>query len=570
MKGVLRIAIHEVRRYITLIDRRFLVIVLVAGLVIGFSWPLLEGRGIRPDAGLYTIEIEEDSPYLAVVEADDKFQVLLGLKGRFYQEKADLLLVENIVGYDATRDKSLAAARELQLSTRAWLDDAMTDEGNQDAAFPVRVNLVYEARDVSPTATQTPSPSPTPEAATSAPPPPGDTGPPQIVAAFDHQDAAVTPGRVDPPFPIQSLLLTFAYLIPLNFLAQLYSGSIYGERVRKRGVLLLATPLSNAQVLLGKSLPYVGLTVLLGLVTTLVIGSNVTGLLAIFPVLGFLLAAALLMGILARSPRELTFLLVTLTVVLSTFLFLPAVFTQVHPVAFLSPITVVVHTLEGNPVPLGSFLYATLPFTLITIVLASLALALYREEELFAPKTVASKLATAIHLVAPHRWSLPIAGALAVPFAIGLELFILIFAVTLDLRAAFVLFLLGGALAEEALKGIISYAHLTRAPERAAKPWLTGLLVGTGFYLGEKIALIFTLVGFGDLPLAHEALASFGVSRAPLLVILPLGLHVGAATITAYAARRKKMLFLGLFAAVLLHATYNTLILVWQVLGGTP
>jgi hypothetical protein len=365
---------------------------------------------------------------------------------------------------------------------------------------------------------------------------------------------------------MQSLLLTFAYLIPMNFLGQFYSGSFYAERVRRRGVLLLSTPMTSGQILLGKSLPYLAVTLLFAVVVTLVIGAGWLGFLASLPIVGFVLASSLLLALVAPHPRALTFLLVAITTLFSTFLFLPAVFVEIHPVAFISPVSVIATSIRQELMTTGEFLYATVPLTLITLALAAVSVPLYREESLFSPRGMLSRVVDAVGIQFRSRWRLVGAGVLTVPFAMGLELFVLVFAIALDLRVAFLFFLFGAAFVEEALKALPAYGHLGR-PGAQHPPWLVGLLIGTGFFVGEKLALLLGLVGFGLLDVGPDVLATFGIAGDVTLVVAPLALHVGTVTITAYMCRRGRGgVLLGWWIAGLVHVAYNATIILG--LGG--
>lgn len=564
-RGAFQVAAHESRRYLALFNKNllpFVLLLIVVGLIAG---PRLVSRGIHPDAGLYIVEINPESLYLPVVRSDPTFTLREGFGGAFQSGEADLLVAGNDIFFDPASDKSRAAVDQLQAATRRWLDSALAGEGDQGAAFPVRVNLVYQPRHL---AAPTTSPTPTGAQTTTATAQPtaNQSGLAQIEGDL-YLD--LRPNEVEPPFPVRSLLLTFAYLIPLNFLSQYYATSLYAERVRQRGILLLSTPFSGGEILTGKTLPYLAAGLAFCAAITVLIGSDLLGFAAVLPIIAFAIGSAMLIALIARSPRELTFLLVTVTVLLSTFLFLPAIFTDIHPVAYLSPVTVLSQTIRHHPVPPGYFLYATLPLALVSLVLTRVAGSLYREEQLFAPKPVLSKLADAIHSLAPGGWRLLVAGALTVPFTIGLELFVLVFAVSLDLQLAFVVFLFGGALIEELLKFLVVRARLTHAPRRFRDAILTGLLVGTGFFLGEKLALVFSLIGLDRLPLGDQALASYGVSAVPLLFLGPLLLHVATATVGALGARKGGTSgSLALFAAVLVHAAYNIAV-IWFHLGGT-
>lgn len=552
--GTLKVAGEESRRYLRAASLRVLVIAAVGGVLLGLAAPALEAKGLHPDRGLYTVEIDRASPLLAAVEADPAFTPILGIRGDFWAGRADLFVNGVQVFFLPASERSRAAAHELELASRAWFENQLRTEPDQDAAYPVHVNVVYEPRTLV---------GPAPAPATGAPvstAPGATTAPaaPPLAERPGEKQLGLHPAQVEPPFPIRSLVLAFAYVVPINFIGQLYGGSLLAERTRNRGILLLSAPLTGGRILLGKTLPYLAVLLVLAAGTTVSIHAGAVGFAAVLPVVLFGVAGTAVLGLLARSHRELTFLLVAFTVLLSTFLFLPAIFVEVHPVAFLSPMSVVVAAMRGQALTWGEGLYATVPLTLAGLVLAAVGVALYREETLFAPRRLLSKVVDAAAVLARGRTRLLLAGALAVPFALGLEVFVLIFALTLDLRAAFVFFLVGGAAVEEALKGLVVYARVRRGGDA----WLpAGLLTGTGFFLGEKLALLFALAGFGLLPRGDAALATFGIAASPLLVLGPLVLHTVAASLTAYAARHgRDAAALGWMAAVLLHTGYNVLV----------
>lgn len=557
-RGVATIALQEARRYVRFLEPKLLAVSLAGAVGLALLWPLVEERGLRPGAGLYAVEIDERSPLLPAGRSDPQFRVEIGSGAAFLAGRADLLVVRETVHFHADSDKSRAAAKAFELAVRRWLDDILAAEADADAAFPVRVNIAYLDRALAAPAAPTPQPpapaQAPPIAPTPASPGPGEPGAPQLLPASGDREIGLRPDQLEPRFPLESLLLTFAYIVPLNFLHQLYGGALLHERTRHRGVPLLAAPVSSAQILLGKTVPYAVAALGLAAGVTVVLGADLRGFLAMLPVVAFGLASTLLLALLARSPRELTFLLVGVHVLLSTFLFLPAIFSEVHPVAFLSPVTVLVAALDHEPVGLANALYATVPTALVAAILATLAVGLYREEPLFAPQRLLAKMVEAVRVRTQTRLGLLAAGALAVPFAIGLELFVLIFAVTLDVRAAFVVFLLGGAFLEEALKAL-PIAAAARAGRRA---WTVGALVGGGFFLGEKLALAFSLLGLGLLPYGRDALATYGVSTSLVFVVAPLLLHMATATITAQAARvGRRGTLLGWPLAALVHAAYN-------------
>lgn len=574
MAGVLDVARQEVARYQRLTDRRLLVVVLVLGIAIGGVWPIAQDRGVHPDRDLYTVDVDRGSPMAAVVDSDP------ALRHADEGQTPDVRVISGLVTWNRNSDKSKAAADRLEQAAQAYMDEAMLDEEDQGAAFPVRVDLTYEAREL----TRQPGNASSGDDASDG----GGSGandsqetdnqtpedldpaaPGNGTQAGDSQ-GPVTPADVTPPFPMKSLLYTFAYLVPLTFVGELYGGSVFAERVKGRGRVLLAAPISRTRLALGKSLPYVGVTTGIAAVVTLVLGAGWTGMVASLPIIGFALAGAFLIGTLAPSQRALTFGLVSLNVLLATFLFLPALFTQIPPISFLSPVGLIAASIRGDPVGLGHLAYGTLPLAAVTGVLAGVGASQFREETMFAPGGVGAKLVDGLDHLLTTRGRLLAAGALAVPIALALELFVLVFAVTLGLTAAFVAFLVGAAFVEEALKGVAAYAPPARPGGPAFSPWTIGPVVGLGFFLGEKAMAALSLFGFDMLPRGTEAMATFGVAGGPWLVLAPLALHVLGPTLVALAADRgRSWSGAALAAAAIVHAVYNATVIA-LVGGGIP
>lgn len=550
-RQISRVASDEAFRYFRGFNKRVLAFVVAAAVAAALLLPFLLDRGIVPDEGIYRAEVTPGSPLLDPLQADRRFEVHLGVGIRFHMGQADIFVHGTDVDYEDS-ERGRSAARDLAEFAQRYYDRILRDEPNQTAAFPVRINLVYQSRDLSAVqAAQFPR--------RALPPSGAYTSPQQSLVLQQPGDAQLelVPGTVEPPFPMRSLLLTFVYLIPLNFVGQYYAGSLLTERTRQRGILLLSAPLTGPEILMGKTLPYLAFAVLYSLAATLFLGAGALAFLATVPIFAFFLASTCFAGLLARSYRELTFFVTTMSVALSTYLFLPAIFTQVHPIAFISPISVIAAGIRDEPVPFLSFLYSVTPLFSAALVLAILSALLYREETLFAPRGVGAKVLDAVHLSLPRPRRFLWAGMLVLPFVFGAELFVLAFAISLPLRLALPVFLVGVAIVEELAKALPAFAHYRRARSRFA-PARLGLLMGTGFFLGEKLALLFSLVGIGLLPLGRALLDSYGVTTSFLLILAPWALHVATSLLTTYAARWGTLTFvLGLPLAASVHVVYN-------------
>lgn len=559
--SVWAVARHEARRAFAVLDRRTGLALLGVVVLLAASWPLVQSNPVQPQEGLYPVASTPDSPLREAAASDLRFRFVAGGRAELASGRVALVLEDDGFAYDPQAERSRAALIALSQAAARWLETRMELEGDEAAAFPIHVNLLMEAQDL------TTAGSPIPTGGT--PPPPGSTGSPipsaPVVVGNATDTAprlALRPSQVDPPFPVRSLLLTFAFLIPMNLVAQLSAGSLMAERVRHRGLLLLTTPMSGPKILLGRVLPHLAIALGVVLVAGLAIGVGWQGFAAALPMVLLVLALAVVLGLLARNERELTFLLTAATTMLSTFLFLPAIFTSLPPVAFLSPVSVVAASVDGDTVAWGPFLYATVPLSLVTVALALLSAGLYREETLFATRGLFEKGMDGVRRLVTSKWALVAAGILVVPFAMALELFILALVIPLGLGAVFPVFILGVAFVEEALKLVPARAHLQT---RKTRPWLAGGLAGLGFFLGEKLALLVALVGFGLLPLGTTSLALWGVGGGVLLVA-PLLLHTACSAIAATGARRSKAwATLAWLAAAVVHAAYNVLLLTGRV-----
>ncbi|ELZ39724.1 ABC transporter permease subunit, partial [Halorubrum tebenquichense] len=171
---------------------------------------------------------------------------------------------------------------------------------------------------------------------------------PSIGGGAFGADTIGSPGSITPPFPFTSLLLAFAFLVPMNFLIQAYGSSILDERTNRRGEPLLVTPLSPAEIVAGKTLPYAAAAAVVTTLIALAVGGGPLSVFAVAPVAAAFLGATFVGAMFARSFKELTFVTVGVSVLLTTYAFVPAIFTNVTPVALVSPLTLVVFDLQGE------------------------------------------------------------------------------------------------------------------------------------------------------------------------------------------------------------------------------
>jgi len=263
--------------------------------------------------------------------------------------------------------------------------------------------------------------------------------------------------------------------------------------------------------------------------------------------------------------------------------------TNVTPVALISPLTLVVFDLQGEPVSLGETLFATGPTAIAAALLFGLGLGVYREEDLFTQKPVTRKTldALAVRLSAvgegvrespptglaarlPKRArglaAVAVLTACTIPFVFVAELLAVAVLFALPVTVSIPILLVAVALVEEVAKSLHLYAGFERGvlarTDRVAVA--VGLASGLGFFLAEKATAAAQAVGLTEL---YVGRAAFGAAAgagglSPLvlvgLVLAPLALHGTTATISAVGARRSRTAYAAtLAAATLVHAAYN-------------
>lgn len=385
----------------------------------------------------------------------------------------------------------------------------------------------------------------------------------RIISPINEQNLA-TPSHFNPSIPFKSVVLSFIFIFPIFFIAQFFSSSIMDERIKRKGELLLVTPASSYQIVLGKLLPYLLGSIALVALMTFKLGGSPWIILILLPVSLMFLSTSFLGAIIARSFKELSFVLIFLSVFLSGYIFFPAMFANIHAISIISPITLVVRLLENETVSISDYMFSTLPFYLLSILIFIFGIFIYREEDLFTQKSIKEKLLDSIQefikrIPAP-LFSLSIA-LLPLVFSIQLMLIVLMF--NFPIRIGILLFIIVAAFVEELVKSAGIYTVFSRKmSDVTAKNALKfGILSGIGFFAGEKILLLVVI--------ASIAGSAFGSVMGIGLLVFPLLLHVSSTTVASLGMR-----YLGyreylacVILASIVHAAYN-LYLVRSVVFG--
>lgn len=600
---VLRVARWEVSHRAGTLDRRTVLVALLGLLAVTALGLAISDRGMRVDDGIYRIAVPEGSPYYEPAALDPTFTVVSPGAGQALPDDADLGVVD---GHLTVRDtpKGRAGLAEFRTTIEQYNDRQMATEPDQAAAFPISVTLLYERQEsTGVTNVDLAAGSGSQEGVGSAGSAPefgssadggssgtdgasaaggGASGGGGIVpsllggsSSLGQSTAVTTPSNIAPPFPFGSLVLAFLFVVPMNFVVQAYASSVLEERIGRRGELLLVAPISRWTIIVGKTLPYfVGMVTVATITATLIGAGTSTSVLSIVPIaIGSLTPVALtflgcsfVAASFARSFKELTFLTVAISVSLTSYVFVPAIFTDVHPIAVISPLTLVVQGLQGTGVQLTDYVFSTLPFYLTAALLFALGAGIYREEDLFTQRPVHLKAVDALGSGIKRRASAAKLSALSMPFVLAAELIVLAGLFALPLGFSLPVLLLSIAFIEEVAKSVHVHAGflLGTYPSTLFSASVVGAFSGLGFFLGEKLVLVAQLVGLPDLQLGQAAFGPaigagpFGGLPLPVLLLAPLFLHVVTATISSVGASRGSWGYaLGLVTATLVHAVYN-------------
>ena len=587
-RRVIRIARWEVTKGAGTLDRRTVAVALVALVLLGALIPLVAAQGGALDAGIYRVGVSEDHPYYDPVAQDPSFVVREPNEAAFEDDRLEILVTGQRARYRDT-EKGRAAVAEFRSTVERYNDRRMREEANESAAFPVYpVTVRYVDRE----AVEVVEPGSgggggggsggggsgggggggggNGDATNGGGGGGGGFAPPVLggILGGGGGDAG-TPSDIAPPFPFASLIVAFLFVLPLNFVIQAYGSSVLNERIDRRGELLLVAPITRGEIIAGKTLPYVLVSLLVTAVVAVGIGGGPLSVLAVLPLALLFLSATFVGAMFARSFKELTFVTTSISVLLTTFAFVPAIFTDVSAIALISPLTLAVRDLAGQSVSPAEVAFALLPASLTALLLFGVGAGIYREEDMFTQRPVHLKALDALGVHIQRARSLVVVVALLIPFVFVVELLAVATLFALPLALSLPVLLMVVAVVEELAKSVPVIAGFDHAryPRTLSGALFAGAASGLGFFLGEKLTLIVQLVGLPELRAGRYAFATAGAGvEGVLLVVLllaPLALHVVTACISAVGASRGRRAYLvGLFTAIGVHFAYNLAVVV--------
>jgi ABC-type Na+ efflux pump permease subunit len=367
-----------------------------------------------------------------------------------------------------------------------------------------------------------------------------------------------TPAQLSPPLPFDSIILIFVFIFPLYFTSQFFMMSIMNERIERKGEILLSAPLRTTSIILGKMLPYfIGMVAICAGITVW-IGASLLIMLPLIPVIVFFLANALIIGMVSRSFKELSFISIFFSTVATSYLFFPSIFANVHVISLVSPLTLIVLTLQGTAWTFTDYLYSTSLFWLTGAVLFYIAAKNFREERLFSEKNLIARMREFLSEVISEKrpfLSLFLITGFSIPFIFMIQLMCLVLFFNLPMPYSLILLLMFAALIEEIAKGIGIYTLYVREPAFFSTRNLVLACGATalGFLVSEKLLLFVTLAQITESVFGSILFLSIGALWLPLLLHFVCVLIVGACL--KYGGRG--WFVPGLAIAMVVHCLYN-------------
>jgi len=367
-----------------------------------------------------------------------------------------------------------------------------------------------------------------------------------------------TPSQLSPPLPFDSIILVFVFIFPLYFTSQFFMMSIMNERIERKGEILLSTPVKTSSIILGKMLPYfLGMLAICAALTFWIRASPLI-ILPLIPVIFFFLANALLIGMLSRSFKELSFISIFFSTVATSYLFFPSIFANVHVISLISPLTLIVLTIQGTAWTLTDYLYSTSLFWLTSAVLFYIAARNFKEERLFSEKGLVTRMREFLSEILSRKHpflSLFLLSGFSIPFVFMVQMMCLVLFFNLPMPFSLICLLLFAALIEETAKGIGIYTMFIRDP--GFLTWKNLFIAcgatALGFLAGEKLLLFVTLAQISDSVFGSILFLSIGSLWLPLLLHFA-GVLIVACCIKKWGARG---FVPGLALAMVVHCLYN-------------
>ncbi|RLI86544.1 MAG: hypothetical protein DRP01_04015 [Archaeoglobales archaeon] len=337
------------------------------------------------------------------------------------------------------------------------------------------------------------------------------------------------PENLRPPILLEKFAYAFILILPFYFLAQAFTSSFMEDKVARRFDVLLSV-VSEGRFLIEKMTPYLTVGLAISILIALIFKSVI-----MIPLLMVIMVAILsidsFLVFISRSYKELSFITVVVTLVVTTYLFIPAVFSFI-PMSEISPVTLIVRSIGGEFVGLNEILISIVHLSIISITLLYVT---SNSFEFMYSHGLITKLIEVTTKLTDSYLKVFLFVTVSIPLVFLIEFFML--SVTFPFKS-YALILIVLAFVEEFFKCLFIYS----ASLKGLNPYLSAFLSAFGFFLGEKFILLSVI-----------PIEMFGLLTIPLLA------HILSALVFTLTMRFGFKF--GLLSASSVHSIYNGLIL---------
>ncbi len=537
MQRTLLIAHREIGR----LRQRFsggtspLAVVLLLG-ILGLSVFALRNQ-VSLGSGLYRIGVSPEAPAIQ----DSRFSTVV-VDAAEGQALLDQHRIDATV--DGTRvlqrgdDRSLYAVQALKQYLEQQELRRISSTYPYDQAFPLRVGVNY-----------------LPSSETNPPPAPGG------VAPLAGPEQVIIPSLEPPPVPFTQVVLALIYILPITFISIFFTSSFMDEKINRRLTVLLSAPVTPAQIILGKMLPYASFAVLTTLLIALLTRAPVPLALLIYvPTTLFIFAIYLMVPLFYRTFKDITFIAMLVTVLTTAYLVFPAMFTNASELAYLSPLTLAVKMYRAEAVGWREYLFPSLPMTALFGFALFSGSRMLNEEFLMGYRPLTSKIGDAIYLVLARARTfiaVPLWSLLVIPAVYLVQLVLLAFATNLPPGMILATVLLASAAVEEVAKSVGIVVLAEHGLVRSLRSVLALVFLSAlGFLVGEKLLLLLSIGAVSQAPVSGALLNAGG------LLVVTLLAHFAFTSIVALLRTRVGVPYaMALLAGSMVHWVYNAYLL---------
>jgi len=583
------IAKWEIKRFVGTMSGEILPIAIVLFVALIIASGFAQQSGIHLQDDMYTIGSDESITAL-ITSGDNRFSVYKVQSGVSPEQGGfDLVLSRNAI-YASPEDKGLAALTAFERDYSKYKISLYNREEDLFAAYPLWIEEEYIKSEIDFIATQSgqraiappnPSVKPYPDTRPVTIPTPSSqievsredlrtdlisgentdsrvSRYAEVLASSDTTSKFKTPAQLSPPLPFDSIILIFVFIFPLYFTSQFFMMSIMNERIERSGETLLSTPVKSWVIILGKGLPYFLMMLVIAVILTVFIDASLMILLPVLPVILFFLSSALIIGMISRSFKELSFISIFFSTIATSYIFFPSIFANIHVVSLISPLTLIIYEIQGDGFTLFDYIYSTSLFFLTSAVIFYLAAKNFNEERLFNHHKLMPRMMEFIESVISKKWTkLSLFGIsiCTIPFVFMAQLMLLVLLFNFPMPYSIILLLFFAAFIEEFAKSIGIYTLISKRPDYLT--WknvvLGSVAIAAGFLFGEKLLLFATLAEISDSIFGAVLFASLQV------LWLPLSLHfIGILTTASILkAGGRKFYLPALIISTVVHSLYN-------------